>query len=309
MRIRGTLKYTDGTNIVYYKWYLEGQNPKAIIHISHGMAEHILRYDEFANKLVDAGFAVYGEDHYAHGESAPETCKIGIITNNDFMDTIIDDMKLTVEFIKKEHPDLPIYCFGHSMGSFATQRYIQKYPEDYAKVILSGSSFTNFEHYMGKVLTKIIMLFRGKTYYSNLVENMSMGKFNKPYKNLPNKNHWLSSVAEEVDKYNKNEYCGARFPVNYYYSLTKLMTDVVKKGNYKKINPNLEIFVIAGSKDPVSNYGKGITKLVNFYKKLNLKVNHRIYENGRHELINEVPEIKNEAINDVIAFFNGTQND
>ena len=90
------------------------------------------------------------------------------------MSTIIDDMKLTVELIKKEHPGLPIYGFCHSMGSFAAQRYIQLYPNDYSKFILSGSSNTNFEHYLGRVLTRIIMTFRGKTHYSSLVQKMSI---------------------------------------------------------------------------------------------------------------------------------------
>lgn len=303
MRIRGTLKYDENTDIVYYKWYLEGQEPKAIIHISHGMAEHILRYDEFANKLVDAGFAVYGEDHYAHGESSTDIKKIGVITEKDFMSTIIDDMKLTVELIKKEHPGLPIYGFCHSMGSFAAQRYIQLYPNDYSKVILSGSSNTNFEHYLGRVLTRIIMTFRGKTHYSSLVQKMSIDKFNKPYKDLLGKNHWLSSVTEEVDKYNENEYCGAAFPVNYYYSLSKLMTEVTKKANYKNINSNLELFLISGSNDPVSNNGKGILKLYNFFKNLGLKVYYKLYENGRHELINEDLDIKNQVIQDIVEFY------
>jgi alpha-beta hydrolase superfamily lysophospholipase len=43
---------------------------KAIIHISHGMVEHALRYKRFANELCKSGYAVYTHDirgHVKHG--------------------------------------------------------------------------------------------------------------------------------------------------------------------------------------------------------------------------------------------------
>jgi alpha-beta hydrolase superfamily lysophospholipase len=304
MRERGVVKYDEEVDIIYYKWYHEGVTPKAVIHLSHGMAENILRYEPFALRLVEAGYAVYGEDHYGHGESVKDFHQIGIIKDGDFMGTVIEDMKMIVDIIKREYPHIPIYGYCHSMGSFAAQRYIELYPGDYMKVILSGTNKTSFEHYFGRFLTRFIMYFKGDLHYSKLSEKMSMDKFNKPYRNLPDKNHWLSSVDEVVDEYNHNKYCGAKFPINYYHSLTKLMTNVILRTNYRRINPNLRIFVIGGSDDPVSVFGKGTERLGRFYRSIGHDSRYKVYASGRHELINEVPSVKEEAIRDIISFYN-----
>ena len=70
MRIKYIIKFDDKVNIVSYIWKEEDVKLKCVIQIAHGMAEHILRYDEFASYLAEKGFIVIGHDHYAHGESA-----------------------------------------------------------------------------------------------------------------------------------------------------------------------------------------------------------------------------------------------
>jgi alpha-beta hydrolase superfamily lysophospholipase len=57
----------DGFPIQTYIW--ETEHPKAVIVISHGAAEHALRYDRFARALNAAGMNVYAADHRGHGRS------------------------------------------------------------------------------------------------------------------------------------------------------------------------------------------------------------------------------------------------
>ena len=42
---------------------------KAVIQLVHGMAEYILRYEEFAVYLARRGYIVVGNDHAGHGFS------------------------------------------------------------------------------------------------------------------------------------------------------------------------------------------------------------------------------------------------
>ena len=51
-------------------WVEEDSEPRAVIVIAHGMAEHSGRYDHFARFLAENGFAVYMNDHAGHGRSA-----------------------------------------------------------------------------------------------------------------------------------------------------------------------------------------------------------------------------------------------
>lgn len=49
-------------------WEPEGKAEKVLL-ISHGMTEHIMRYDQFARFLADQGFVVIGHDHLGHGKT------------------------------------------------------------------------------------------------------------------------------------------------------------------------------------------------------------------------------------------------
>ena len=61
-----------------------------------------------------------------------------------------------------------------------------------------------------------------------------------------------------------------------------------KKANMKKISNDLPVYIIAGTDDPVSNYGKTVQKLYEIYKSNGIKdLEIKLYENDRHELFNE----------------------
>jgi alpha-beta hydrolase superfamily lysophospholipase len=52
-------------NFYYHQWIPE--NPKAWLHIMHGMSEHGARYGEFAKFLNSRGIMVTAGDHRGHG--------------------------------------------------------------------------------------------------------------------------------------------------------------------------------------------------------------------------------------------------
>ena len=49
----------------YYVWSVK--NPKAWVHIIHGMSEHAARYDELASELNKEDIFVTAGDHRGHG--------------------------------------------------------------------------------------------------------------------------------------------------------------------------------------------------------------------------------------------------
>ncbi|MDY5853852.1 MAG: alpha/beta hydrolase, partial [Bacilli bacterium] len=88
----------------------------------------------------------------------------------------------------------------------------------------------------------------------------------------------------------------------FYYEFIKGLNRIHEDENVKRIPSNLPIFLIAGSDDPVGSYGKGVIKKYNQYKKLNKKVNIKLYEGMRHEILNEIG--REEVYNDVLNFYN-----
>jgi alpha-beta hydrolase superfamily lysophospholipase len=107
--------------------------PKAIIIVVHGLCEHLGRYEYMTQKLTGRNFGVYRFDHRGHGKSDGKP-----IFYNDFNE-MIDDVHFVVELAKKEHPTLPVFLIGHSMGGFAVTTFGIKYPKAVKGIVASGA--------------------------------------------------------------------------------------------------------------------------------------------------------------------------
>ena len=138
MKERFELKFDDKNNLIVYKWSNPDRPAIGCVQISHGLSEHITRYEDFANFLVSKGFTVIGDDHYQHGESCKDLSKLGKVEEYDFIDAMIKSLHLVREEFANDFQGITC-LFSHSMGSITAQEYIQKYPNDFQKVILSGT--------------------------------------------------------------------------------------------------------------------------------------------------------------------------
>lgn len=107
--------------------------PKAIIVIVHGLCEHLGRYDYVTQQLTARNFGVYRFDHRGHGRSEGKP-----IFYNSFNE-MIDDVNSVVELAKQEHPALPVFLIGHSMGGFAVTTFGMKYPDKVNGIVTSGA--------------------------------------------------------------------------------------------------------------------------------------------------------------------------
>ena len=296
------LKFDDKVTLIGYKWTKPDMNVRGVIQIVHGMAEHILRYSGFAEEMASKGFIVLGVDLYAHGKSAESADKIGEVLDYDFMDAMIKSVKL----VRENHEELfaknQIHClFGHSMGSMISQYYIEKYPNDFNHLILSGPEIGRGLYRFAKVITGLINK-KNKIIYSDFVQKISLDGFNKKFVNDHPTIGWLSRNENNRRSYEKDPLCGKRYPVNYFYSLSKMLLETIKKHNLNKINKELKVFSFSGIEDPVTRFGKNVYELEKRFNKLNIKNQIKIYSEARHEVLNESDNIKNAAMNDIVDF-------
>lgn len=299
---RKNFKFVDsrGIKLNCYKWEnITCDMPKAIVQISHGMSENILRYDEFARELVEEGFTVYGHDHRGHGETAASIEDLGYMDDKDNFHSMVYDLKDMNDLIKRENEGIPIILFGHSMGSFLSQRYIELYGDSIDGLILSGSNGKQKAiNNLGIPISYLEMKIFGRRKQSKLMDKLSFGSFNNNFKPVRTNCDWLTRDEKEVDKYLNNKYCGNIFTASYFYDLLKGLKEIHKESNLKKIPKSLNIYILAGSKDPVGENGKGIINLYNLYKKLEIKnVSYKLYDGARHEILNEIN--RDEVINDI----------
>jgi alpha-beta hydrolase superfamily lysophospholipase len=130
-------KSIDGLQIACARW--ESVGPvKGVAQIAHGLGEHIGRYTGLIEVLIQAGLAVYGNDHRGHGRTAASPDKFGDFGPGGF-NLLLRDMARLAEIAKEEHPDLPFILVGHSMGPFAAQQYTLDASAEIDGLALSGS--------------------------------------------------------------------------------------------------------------------------------------------------------------------------
>lgn len=297
-----TGKYNQ--SIYVSKWTPKNNAPKAVIQLAHGMAEHIARYGEFAEKLAAAGYAVYGNDHRGHGKTAGSLENVGYFADEDGFNVVVEDMKLLTDTIKKENPGLPVFLFGHSMGSLLSRSYITRFGSDLKGVVLSGTAANaGLLGSVATLLAKIECKTKGRKTPSNLLNGMVFGAFNKPYKPARTDFDWLSRDNEQVDLYVNDPYCGAVFTAGFFYDFFTGLTEMFKNENTLKVPKELPMYIFSGELDPVGGKkGKTVTKTAEIYKKAGIQdVELKIYAGARHEMLNEIN--KEEVYKDVIQWF------
>lgn len=304
--MKENFKFRDitGLEINCYNWIPECE-PKAIVQIVHGMAEHCVRYTEFAERLMKEGYIVYAYDHRGHGFTAENTDELGYMDDKDNFMAMVKNAKEITDFAKSNHKNVPVVLFGHSMGSFISQRYIELYGNEIDGVILSGTNGkqNSVVLNLGITVSGFETKVKGRKHKSKTMDKLSFGNFNNNFK--PNRTNfdWLSRDEKEVDKYINDPYCGAIFTSSFFYDFLRGLKAIHQQENLNRIPKKLPIYIFAGDKDPVGDKGKGIVNLYNLYKDLNIEdVNYKLYKEGRHEMLNELN--KAEVIEDVLEWIN-----
>lgn len=300
MREQVKIKFDEKNNLVGYKWIATTPNIKGVVQIAHGLSEHVTRYDDFANYLNANGYHVIAFDHYHHGESVEDPNNLGIIEDYDFISAVVKGIKLVRESFKDEFIGKKI-LFSHSMGSIATQSYIQQYPNDFDKVILSGTDVGDVRYAFLNFLTSITTKKNDFRTSTKLVHSLTFGNFQKKFKENSTFN-WLSKNPDNIKNYELDPLCGASVSDRTYKSIANALRKSFKNKNIQKINKEIKLFIFSGSEDPVSSFGKSVKKLYKKYKKANLNATMKLYPTLRHETLNEVE--KQQVYDDVLKFIN-----
>ncbi|WP_194842502.1 alpha/beta hydrolase [Endozoicomonas sp. OPT23] len=261
---------------------------KAVIHISHGMAEYARRYDLLAQQLNAAGFIVYAHDHRGHGDCIKTTGK-GYFADDNGWQQVVGDLACVVGDIKTKHPNLPLILLGHSMGSYMLQSYLIEHQPEVAAAVFSGSNFAPaLLLQLGKIVASLEVLRQGITGHSPIIKQLTFTSYNRRFKPNRTEFDWLSRDEEQVDLYANNPLCGFDCTNQLWKELFTGMLSNQKSANLSKIPSNLPVLVMGGEQDSVS-YPKGQQNLTKALRNEGLSdVTMQLYPDGRHEMFNEV---------------------
>ncbi len=130
-----TITATDNLSIFLRTWEPDQQEPRAILILVHGLAEHAGRYPHVVEAFLQQGYVIYGHDHRGFGRSGGR--------RGDFerFDQVLSDLDQVVELARARHPGLPLGMFAHSMGGTIGVQYLTRHPEKFRAAILSAPGF------------------------------------------------------------------------------------------------------------------------------------------------------------------------
>ena len=300
-----TYKTIDDKTIFYYKWPSNKSNAiKGFVQIAHGVGEHAGRYHPIAEKLQNEGFEVYANDHRVHGKSVKNEDYLGYYDGDNYFLDALNDMRQLTEIIQKEHPNKKIILFGHSMGSLLSREYVIKYGADLEALILSGTaSFMKGLGPVGLFSANILGKINGKHRSNELLKNLFFTQFNKKFKPNRTKVDWISSDEHQVDLFEADPLRIEDFSLSVFRDILKGTKKINKTQTFESTPKDLPILIFSGDKDPVGEMGKGVKKVANAYEKAGIKdLTLKLYENGRHEMLNEIN--KNDVEKDVLNWLN-----
>ena len=266
----------DDLELASYEW--DVADPRGMVQVAHGLAEHSARYDRFARALNAAGYTVRATDHRGHGASIAGT-------PGDFgaagFEALIADVAAYGASVRG---DVPLFLFAHSMGSFAAQSVILTHAEQYAGVVLSGS-------------TALDLLAAGM---AQTEEPVGLEAFNAGFDHRTGY-EWLSRDEAEVDRYVADPLCGFDLPDETVPALFGAAGTLADPTELAGIRSDLPLLLVSGSDDPLAGGGQLVEVLDQRYRDAGLvDVTVKLYDGARHEILNEIN--RDQVTADVVAW-------
>ena len=256
---------SDSTRLATYCW-ADVDEPRGVVQIAHGLAEYGARYDRLGVALNRAGFLAYANDHRGHGRSAGSEAELGDFGSAG-VSGLIDDMTAYGASIAASHPSLPLFLLAHSMGSFLAQSALLDHSDQYAGVVLSGS-------------TAIDILAAGLAQSDGPVGLQAFNAGFEPRTGF----EWA-----EVDAYVADPLCGFELGED---SISEMLAQGPRLADPKELNgirADLPILIVSGQADPLSGNGQLVQLLGQRYREAGVAdVTVQVYPEARHEIFNEI---------------------
>ena len=270
-----SFKDAYGVDVFTSWWPVDA--PSAVVVIAHGASEHALRYERFAADLNAAGIAVVALDQRGHGRTGAST-GAGLVGAGGGAALISDLHEVRIQ-AEDRYPNVPLFLFGHSLGSLISSAYLVHHSQGLAGSVLCGfAADINGVDAMGELLNGFAEM-RDESAAAVLAAN------NAPFEPARTPFDWLSRDAAEVDAYIADPYCGDNNPISFGYLID--VFDIVAPTVTELSKIQCSVLVIAGDQDPAAGMGAFASGMAEALRDAGRRADLNLYEGARHELLNE----------------------
>src|SRR5262249_29602464 len=160
---------------------------------------------------------------------------------------------------------------GHSLGSFAAQRFILDHSHSIDGLMLSGSG----------VLDGL----------ARLAESLPAGEdpmklMNAALEPARTPFDWLSRDKAEVDAFINDPLCFPSLNPDSMRSFWGAFPSLADPREIRKVRDDLSVYIFSGGEDPVGQRLEGVRVLTDRYRSAGLSsIAHDFYSGGRHEML------------------------
>ncbi len=270
------------------RWEPEGK-PAAVLQLVHGVAEHVIRYDEFAAFMARHGFLVVAADHMGHGGSIGAEVPMGCFVGG--WQKAVADVHRLFNYTRMECPDVPYILLGHSMGSFMVRTFLEKYPKaDISAAIISGTGWMHRGILnSGIAAATLVGKRQGFDTPSKFLNDMMFGSYNRKIEHPRTSCDWLTRDKHIVDAYMADPLCGFTITPGLARDMLGGIKYIQEPEHLAKMRKDMPVYFVAGNDDPVGDYGEGVKQAAAAFCKAGMQnVSLRLYPMGRHEMLNEL---------------------
>lgn len=133
-RVRRTESHFEaaGNRVLFRRAWLSDRTERVLL-VAHGLGEHSGRYDNFGAWMAERGSSVHAFDHQGHGRSSGKRCHIRRFRH------LLDDLEVVLSSVQQDHPGIPIFLVGHSMGSLIVVDFLRDRQPSISGAVLSGA--------------------------------------------------------------------------------------------------------------------------------------------------------------------------
>ncbi len=267
-------------------------NPRAIVQINHGVAEHAARYQTFAHYLGQLGFATFVHDHRGHGATTAPDAPIGRFAKSApgmGWAKPVEDVKCVNDYACKQYPGLPLIVFGHSMGGLIAMNFALTHPVRLSALAIWNTNFTSrFVSRLARSVLASERMMLGSDVPSRILPAMTFQTWGKSLKNAQTPFDWLSHNDASVRAYINDPLCGWDASVALWQDIFAMASRGRGRAELGRLPSNLPVHLVGGGQDPSTEGGKAVIRYAKQLRSIGLRdVTGRIYEGFRHETLHE----------------------
>ena len=276
----------NGVSLPGIIWY-PMCSPTMVVQITHGMTEHIGRYEELADMLTAYGIAVAGFDLRGHGRN-PGDNQCASFGENGW-NYVLHDMHLFYLELESKFPNIPHFMLGFSLGSFLLRDYLSLYRDKVDGAIIMGTG-----HQPGAVLSMLMPVVKreikahGFDSSTQKIKKLSFETYNQKFAPNMTSVDWLCSDTAQRVKYRGDPLCRKTISAGLFWQLLDSMKRTGKLSSYRKWNKQMPVLLLSGQDDPVGDFGKGVQRVRQSMSRAGMKhIQLYLVPGARHDLLHE----------------------